>query len=248
MRVPILTGLAVMAGLAVITSFLVVDFAEADALPEQYKFVQEAFAEVDVTSVEPSPIPGLLQMSVGADVYYVTEDGKYFILGDIYGLKSRENFTEDARNSVRANYLRQVADDDGVTFAAADEKYVVTVFTDVDCGYCRKLHREIAGYNERGITIRYLFFPRKGPGSDSWAQAEGVWCADSRTDALTAAKSGVVVESEECGETPVAKHYQLGKDLGIRGTPAIFRPNGQLISGYLSPDDLLEILAETPDA
>ena len=245
MRVPFFAGLAAMAGLAVVASVVVVDFAEADTIPEEYRFVQEAFPEVDITSVQPSPIPGLLQMAVGADLYYVSEDGEHFIMGDIFGLKSRKNLTETARNSARAGYLNGVSMEDGIVFAASDEQYAVTVFTDVDCGYCRKLHREIKGYNERGITIRYLFFPRSGPGTASWAKADAVWCSSSRNDALTAAKSGVVVEAEDCGDTPVARDYQLGKDMGIMGTPAIFSPSGQLISGYHSPDDLLAILQET---
>lgn len=245
MRVRFLAGLAAISGLAVVATFMVGDFAEADGVPEQYQFVQEAFPEVDITSVQPSPIPGLLQMAVGADLYYVSEDGNYFIMGDIFGLQSRENLTQMARNSARANYLGQMSKEDGIVFAASDEKYAVTVFTDVDCGYCRKLHREMEGYNERGITVRYLFFPRSGPGTDSWAKADAVWCSSSRNEALTAAKSGVVVEAEDCGETPVARDYKLGKDLGIMGTPAIFSPGGELISGYHSPDDLLAILSET---
>jgi thiol:disulfide interchange protein DsbC len=245
MRVPFIAGLSAMAGLAIVSGFLLVNFAEADALSEEYAFVREAFPDVDITSVQPSPIPGLLQMAVGADLYYVSEDGEYFIMGEIFGLKTKENLTEQARSLARANYLNGVSKQDGILFAAADEKYVVTVFTDVDCGYCRKLHREMAGYNQRGISIRYLFFPRSGPGTDSWAKADAVWCASSRNDALTAAKSGVVIEAEDCGETPVARDYQLGKDLGIMGTPAIFSPGGTLISGYHSPDDLLGILQET---
>jgi thiol:disulfide interchange protein DsbC len=246
MRVPLLTGLATTAaGLAVMTVFLVGDFAEADAVPEQYQFVQDAFPDVDITSVQPSPIPGLLQMAVGADIYYVSENGEYFIMGDIFGLESKDNLTENARNLARASYLNEVGENDGVIFAASDEKYVVTIFTDVDCGYCRKLHREMSAYNDRGISIRYLFFPRTGPGTPSWAKADAVWCADSRNEALTAAKNGVAVEADDCDDTPVAEHYQLGKDLGIVGTPAIFRPDCLLICGYHSPDDFLGLLQET---
>ena len=244
MRVSLFSVLSVLAGLVVVSSVMSSNAAEAEALPEQYQFVQDAFPEVVVTSVKPSPIPGLLQMSVGADLYYVSEDGEYFIMGDIFGLETRKNMTEVARSSTRANYLKEVGEDGGIMFPANDEEYVITVFTDIDCGYCRKLHREIDGYNEEGISVRYLFFPRRGPGSDSWAKADAVWCSTFRDDALTAAKSGVVVEAEDCGETPVAKHYQLGKDLGIVGTPAIFTAGGQLISGYHSPDDLLELLQD----
>ncbi len=230
--------------MCVVPALLLMGSAVADdALPKKYRFIQDAFPEVEVTSVKPSPIPGVLQMAVGAELYYVSEDGKYFISGDIYGLTSRENLTEAARNEARGAYLASLGDDAGIMFPAPDEKYVVTVFTDIDCPYCRKLHREMADYNERGISVRYLFFPRQGPGSPAWLKADAVWCSASRQDAMTASKNGVEVEADaDCTDTPVAAHYQLGKDLGITGTPAIFTESGQLIVGYQPAAELLNTL------
>jgi len=211
---------------------------------DEYAFIQESFPEIEITAIRPSPVEGLLEMAVGADLFYVTVDGKYLLMGDIYGVDSRENLTEASRGAVRARYINQVGADEGVTFTANDERYIVTVFTDIDCPYCRKLHREMAAYNEAGISIRYLFFPRKGPGSDGWVKADSVWCSDSRPDAMTAAKNGEVLEAEECGVTPVAEHYKLGRDIGIAGTPAIITAHGTLISGYRPADELLELLEE----
>jgi thiol:disulfide interchange protein DsbC len=216
-------------------------------LPEKYQYIQDAFPDVTITAVEPSPVKGLLQMYVGAELYYVSEDGKYFISGDIYGLESKQNVTEAARTSARATYLQSLGADDGVMFAAENQKYVVTVFTDIDCPYCRKLHREMADYNDRGISVRYLFFPRRGPGSPSWDKADDVWCAESRQQAMTDAKNGVEFDAPACGTTPVAQHFSLGKQMGITGTPAIFTSEGQLIVGYRSAEELLELL-ENPDA
>jgi thiol:disulfide interchange protein DsbC len=231
----------------ILTAACLLNIASVSAgkLPEKYKSIQEAFPDVEITSIEPSPIAGVLQMAVGADLYYVSEDGKYFFSGDIFSIKSQENLTEQARVAARSAYLAELGDDAGVTFAAPKELYVVTVFTDVDCTYCRKLHREIAEFNKRGITVRYLLFPRQGPGSESWAKSEAVWCTKSRQDALTQAKNGEVLQSPKCDASVVADYYKLGKSLGIAGTPSIFTADGALLVGYHSPDDLLEILKGT---
>lgn len=231
-----------LATLTLIYCLLLSAAVSAAALPEKYRFIQDEFPDVEITAIEPSPIPGILQMSVGADLYYVSEDGKYFIAGDIFAMKSKENVTELARAKARGAYLASLDDDAGVTFAAADELYTVTIFTDVDCTYCRKLHREIAEYNKRGISVRYLLFPRQGPGTPSWAKSEAVWCAKSRQEALTKAKNGETVESEKCDATVIADFYKLGKSLGIAGTPSIFTEDGLLLVGYHSPDELLGIL------
>lgn len=231
-----------LATVALISCWLVSAAVSAASLPEKYRFIQDEFPDVEITAIEPSPIPGVLQMSVGADLYYVSEDGKYFIAGDIFAMQSKENITELARAKARGAYLAELGDDAGVTFAAADELYTVTIFTDVDCTYCRKLHREIADYNKLGISVRYLLFPRQGPGSPSWAQSEAVWCAESRQEALTKAKNGEVLEAAKCDATVIADYYKLGKSLGIAGTPSIYTQQGLLLVGYHSPDELLAIL------
>jgi thiol:disulfide interchange protein DsbC len=219
----------------------------AAELPEEYAFMQGILPGVEVTSVAPTPVAGLLEISVGADIYYVSEDGKYFMQGEMMDLDTRVNLTEQSRTTARGKYLADFSGETAITFAAEDEKYKVLVFTDIDCPYCRKLHREIADYNERGITVQYLFFPRSGPGTDSWAKADAVWCSSSRQQAMTDAKSGAVVEAEDCGETAVAMHYKLGKDLGIAGTPAIFTESGELIVGYRSAEELEKLLSEGQD-
>jgi thiol:disulfide interchange protein DsbC len=231
-------------GLVTTIGWLVTGAVAAGEIPAEYQFVQDAFPNIEITSIEPSPVDGLLQISVGADMYYVSQDAKYLVLGDIYVVTTRDNITEAKRGAVRADYISKMGQDDGVLFAADDQKYIVTVFTDIDCPYCRKLHREIDAYNAAGISVRYLFFPRKGPGTPGWAKADAIWCSEHRQQALTDAKNGVLVEAENCGATPVAAHYKLGKDIGIAGTPAILTANGQLISGYHTADELLEILQD----
>jgi thiol:disulfide interchange protein DsbC len=223
--------------------------AMAGDLPAEYQAVsdmfEKTFPQQKVTSVKSTPIDGLLLVAVGAEIFYVSTDGKYLLAGDLYGMESRENLTEAVRDSARAEYVMKIDPARSILFAAEDPKYTVTVFTDIDCGYCRKLHREIDDYNALGISVRYLFFPRSGPGTESWAKAEAVWCADSPQDAMTAAKNNKPFETEECDDTPVAEHYALVQQLGLRGTPAIFTASGRLISGYVPADEMLEILEES---
>jgi thiol:disulfide interchange protein DsbC len=215
----------------------------AEELDKKYAFVQALFPGVEVTDIRPSPIDGVLEVSVGADIYYLSEDGKYFLQGEIMDLSTRKNLTAKRRTAARSTFLKRLNTDTAVTFEAEDEKYRVLVFTDIDCPYCRKLHRQMDGYNELGITVQYLAFPRKGPGTESWAKAAAVWCSATPQEALTQAKNGENVEGEECVPSPVARHYKLGKDLGISGTPSIFSESGQMIVGYRSAEELEKILA-----
>jgi len=117
------------------------------------------------------------------------------------------------------------------------------VFTDLDCGYCRKLHSEMAKYNELGIRVRYLFFPREGPDTESWDKAVSVWCSANRNDALTRAKKGETIKAAKCKPNPVQRDYELGQDVGLRGTPAIVLPDGDLLPGYVPPAMLAQRLA-----
>jgi thiol:disulfide interchange protein DsbC len=130
-------------------------------------------------------------------------------------------------------------------FSPPSPKYTITVFTDVDCAYCRKLHSEMAELNRLGIRVRYMFFPRTGPGSESWHKAEVVWCSQDRNATLTRAKAGAVLDLKQtCADTPVAREYALGESVGVRGTPAIFTESGDYISGYMEPRELVKQLKE----
>lgn len=199
---------------------------------------------VKAEDLHPSPIAGIYELARGADVAYVSSDGRYIIAGDLYDLDKDSNLTEVRRRSVRLGLLGGVPESQMLIFGPKDARYTITVFTDIDCGYCRKLHSEIAEYNRLGIRVRYLFYPRSGPGTSSWAKAEGVWCSPNRNEALTRAKRGENVESTRCGSTPVAEHYALGREFGVRGTPAIVLADGELLPGYVPPALLAQRLRE----
>jgi thiol:disulfide interchange protein DsbC len=216
-------------------------FAAAPSVAEMERILTR-FPELNAQDVRSTPIPGLYEIGVGAQVSYVTADGRYMIQGDLFDAETEENLTESRRVAVRLAAIEAVGESSMIVFEPKDVKHTITVFTDIDCGYCRKLHRQIDDYNARGIKVRYMFYPRSGPQTPSWFKAEEVWCAQDHNDALTQAKAGVEVESDDCGVTPVAQHYQLGRNIGIQGTPAIVIDSGEMIPGYVAPKELSEYL------
>lgn len=194
--------------------------------------------------LRPSPVPGLYELTRGMDVAYVTADGKFALTGDLYDLSKDDNITEHRRRELRAKAIAALPESEMVVFGPPNPKYTVTVFTDVDCPFCRKLHSQIAEYNRLGVRVRYLFFPRSGPNTTSWTKAEQVWCSTDRNDALTRAKLGQELKTKPCPNNPVARTYALGKDFAIEGTPAIIMADGEMLDGYIPPDVLVKHLQD----
>lgn len=215
--------------------------AVADEDAEIRAHLAEVLKSVDVEDIVPSPIDGVYQVSIDTEVAYITADGRFLVQGEVYDLENSENVTERTRSSVRVGILADAAPE-AIVFAPEGEvKHRITIFTDVDCGYCRQFHREIEQVTALGIEVDYLFYPRTGPDTESWAKAEEVWCAANRNAALTRAKQGGSLPEAEC-TNPVAEHYELGQRVGVRGTPSIYTETGEHIGGYLPPDTLLETL------
>ncbi len=196
-----------------------------------------------VDSVKPSVIKGLYEAAVGANIYYVSEDGKYLIQGRLVDMAARKDLTEEKLNGTRKLAIENMGKENMIIFAAKIPKYTVTIFTDIDCGYCRKLHSELDQYSAQGITIQYLFFPRAGKGSDSYNKAVSVWCADDRNAALTAAKKDKSVPTKIC-DNPIDKHMKLAEDFDVKGTPMIVTERGNILPGYLPAKQLVEALED----
>ena len=203
---------------------------------------------ISPADITDAPIPGMYEVAVGAQVAYVTKDGRYIIRGDIIDVETSANVSEETRARARATMLGSVDPASMIVFKPANGpvKHTVTIFTDVDCGYCRQFHREIDKVTALGIEVHYLFYPRTGPNTESWTKADEVWCAAERNSALTRAKLGGSLPEASCA-TPIADHYDLGQRIGVRGTPAIFNEAGDLIGGYLPPATLAKVL-DDPDA
>lgn len=191
-----------------------------------------------------TPIPGIYELKRGAELVYVTADGKYGFAGDLYRLADSANLSDARRRELRLALLSEVPESSMVVFSPPSPKYTITVFTDVDCTYCRALHRQIGEYNRLGIKVRYMFYPRSGPNTESWSKAEQVWCSADRRAALTAAKLGTPLKSAVCKPNPVAEQYALGQSMGMSGTPGIITPRGDLLPGYAPPDEMLQLLQQ----
>lgn len=191
--------------------------------------------------VSESPISGIYEVSIGTQIAYVSDDGRYLIQGEVFDLDSNENLTEQRRSRARVSVLSSLDNDQMIVFSPKEQpaKHSIVVFTDIDCVYCRRLHSEIEQINKLGIEVRYAFYPRSGPGTASWQKAGNVWCADDRNMALTKAKAGADVPANKCKNTPIQSQYDLGTQAGVRGTPAIFTLSGEQIGGYLPADAML---------
>jgi thiol:disulfide interchange protein DsbC len=192
--------------------------------------------------VRMTPVNGIYEITRGSEISYTTSDGRYVILGDMVDIDADQNLSENRRRTIRQRLIDTVPESEMLVFSPKNPKYTITVFTDIDCGYCRRLHSQIAEYNRLGIRVRYLFYPRTGPDTDSWHKAESVWCAPNRLDALTRAKNGEEIKSPKCPTDIVKRDWELGHKLAVEGTPAIFLASGEMLPGYAPPTTLLQYL------
>jgi thiol:disulfide interchange protein DsbC len=215
----------------------------ADSVTEQNirKGLEGIIPDVEVTSIKPTPVENLYEVLIGPDVVYMTGDGRFVFKGDLLDLKKRRNLSEEKRSAARKGILTAQPANEIIEFAPKKTDYVVYVFTDVDCTYCRRLHRDVPVLNDNGVAIRYLAYPRAGIGSQAFNVMQAVWCSDDRKQAMTNAKNGKQVELKQCAN-PVEKQYLLGQELGVRGTPAIYLENGKSLPGYLPPDELIKLV------
>lgn len=202
-----------------------------------------------VVAPDRSPVSGLYLTSIDGVSGYISADGRYFVVGDMLDLASRSNVTETQRQAKRRALLQKVGPDEAIVFGPAKPRYTIIVFTDVDCPYCRKLHGELDQLHARGIAVRYMAFPRSGPNTKAWHTMAAVWCAKDRRDALTRATGGEAVGdavngAKSCSDAVIGKHYALGQQLGIPGTPMIVLSDGISLGGYMSPEKLIAALEE----
>ena len=205
------------------------------------KALEALVPQAKIDAVEAAPLPGYRQVIVGSQMIYVSDDGRYLLQGTLYDTEAKRDLT-GARLAVdHKKKVDAVPKSKRVVFAPDKPKYKVTVFTDLDCGYCRKLHSQIAEYNKLGIEVDYLFFPRTGLNTPSYDKAVSVWCAKDRNAAFTAAKAGKNPAPAKC-DNPVAEEYKLGAQVGVDGTPTVFAPDGTKIGGYLSPKEMISKL------
>lgn len=207
----------------------------------------------EASSIKESPIKGLYEVTVGSQVFYFYKDARYVIAGDMFDMTKGLNLTQDARskaqlaalrvpNQINIDAIKKMGEENMIVFKPKGKvKHTISVFTDIDCSYCRKLHKEMASYNKLGIQVQYLAYPRSGVGSASYKKAVSVWCSDDRQKAMTTAKTGGNLAAKKC-DNPVKSQMALGQQMGVNGTPAIVLPTGQLYPGYAPANKLFQIL------
>lgn len=201
----------------------------------------KAVPNVPVEEIKPSPVRNIYAARIGGQTVYVSADGKFLFTGDLIDLETRTNLSERAREQENSAALARLGADKTIVIGPAKPRHIVTVFTDVDCPYCAKLHLEVPALNKAGVQVRYVFFPRAGLDSDSYRRAVAVWCAPDRAQAIGVAKAGGELAMKQC-DNPVAEHYRLAQQLQVQGTPAIFLENGSVIPGYVPAEKLIAIL------
>lgn len=223
---------------------LVTNTAQAEDVGERLAArMAKLFPKEKITDVSPAPIPGLYEVLVGASLFYVSADGRYVVHGDLIDLDAHVNVSDQRRAQARKQVFETMDTQGYIEFPSKtkETRKTLYVFTDIDCGYCRKMHAEVGRLNDAGIAVRYLAFPRTGTKGPSFDKAVAVWCAPNRQEALTQSKLGVTVDSQKC-DNPVAKEFELGNAMGVTGTPAVYTDEGKHIGGYVPAEELIEMV------
>lgn len=248
----IATGLIALAGLVCAQPTIEQQQINPDQANTVRTAINKARPGLTVSDIRTTPIANLLEIDLGGnDTAYITIDGKYLFTGNMFRIEEGRfvNVADERMQPLRAAKIASVKKEDMVVFPAVGETQAhITVFTDIDCGYCRKLHKEVPELNAMGIEVRYLAFPRAGSPSPSADKLETVWCAKDREQAMTDMKNGKELATNKCGTKIIAAQYELGLELGINGTPAIIKPNGELLPGYMPAAKLAQSLNLKPKA
>ena len=230
-----------------ITLVLISNYALADVSIVVNK-LKPFFPEIQAESISPSQLDGYYEVILTdpfIDVIYISTDGKYVIQGAVTDLELMTNISTNRISEIKLDILESISDNDKIIFRAKEEKYVINVFTDVDCPYCAKLHADMKQMNNLGITVKYLASPLEQLHPNAQSAMEKIWCAEDKAIAIHNYKSKrQLPDSPEC-INPVAEQLAISKQLGVNGTPSIFFENGTNLPGYLPPNDLLNRILQT---
>ncbi|KGJ99081.1 thioredoxin fold domain-containing protein [Thalassotalea sp. ND16A] len=214
---------------------------------EMIKTKLSSLLGLKINSVTRTPMPGVAELATDQGLFYTSYDGEFLIQGQLFGLGNNiENLTELSLAKVRVKGLKDF-ENDMIVYPAKNEKHVINVFTDITCGYCRKMHGQMDAYNDLGITVRYLAYPRagimdrEGEFTSGYKDLRSVWCHEVPSKALTNAKQGASVVPRVC-DKPVAEEFNFGRQVGVNSTPTIITSNGTMMPGYRKPEELLAIL------
>ena len=216
-------------------------YAEVDNTEKLKQALAISMPNVKANKITETPIEGLYEVIVGSQVVYMSVDARYMIEGDLFDLKTKVNVSEEAKSVIRLAAIEKLGADNMLVYKPDEVKNTITVVTDIDCPYCRRLHSEIPDYMKNDIQVRYIFMPLKG--AADMKKTVSVWCADDQQVALDVAKAGGKVEEKTC-DNPIKDHMVLARELGVRGTPAILLEDGRLLPGYVPVDKLVVELSK----
>ena len=208
----------------------------ADDTAELKQSLAKTLPQYEASYIEKTPIEGIYQVIIGGQVIYMTKDARYMIDGNLIDLSTKKNYTEDAMSGIRLSQIEKLGEDKMVVYTPETIKHTITVVTDIDCPYCRRLHNEMDQYMAGGVQVRYIFMPLKG--KSDFRTTVSVWCAKDRNEALDLAKAGAEVEAKDC-ENPINEHLNVSRSLGVRGTPAIILQDGSMLPGYVPAGKLI---------
>ena len=216
--------------------------SEDDTLSGVRERLAETLPGLTPTSVAETPVPGLYELVVDGQIYYVDESAAYLLDGSLIELGTRSNLTENRLGSIQTSLIEEVGEENMLIYEPDEpSERSITVFTDISCGFCRRLHEDLDDLLDAGVRVRYLLFPRAGVGSQAHKDLESVWCAEDPQQAMTTAKAGGRIVPASC-ENPIESHMALAERVGLRGTPLIYLDNGQRVPGYREPAALAEIV------
>lgn len=218
------------------TAFSATDDASDKNIEKLRQALAISMPQVQPTKISRTPIEGLYEVVVGSQVVYMSVDSRYMIEGDLYDLKTKKNISEGAKSAIRLAVIDKLGEENMLIYKPEKVKNVITVITDIDCPYCRKLHSEIDEYMKNDVEVRYIFMPLKG--SSDMRKTISVWCSDDPQLALDMAKAGSEIEQKTC-DNPIKQHLAVARELGVRGTPAILLESGELLPGYVPAKTLI---------
>ena len=220
-------------------ALLAFNVVHADATKEA---IASKLPNIDASQIEKSPVDNVYSVDLGERYAYVTDDGKYLFIGELLDMETGLNYTRMALGKKRIDTLNAIPEKNYIVFPAKDKKHTITVFTDIDCTWCRRMHAEIEELNKLGIEVKYLLRPRSGQQSKSWKKADAVFCSKNQQKNLTRSKQGMDITMKTCDDSPVMENVTIAQNLGFMGTPVVLSENGTQLGGYVEATKLLEQL------
>ena len=213
----------------------------ADESERLRQLLEQRLQDIRISTIKPSQIAGLYEITFGTRTALVSADGRYMLVGDLIDLESGRNLTAMNRAGLIARTIEELGESKMIVFGPDKPKRTLTVFTDVDCPYCVRLHQQVPALNQAGVKVRYLLYPRAGKGSESYRRSVAVWCAKDRHAAIGVAKSGGKLDMKTCA-SPVDEHLKLGASVGVEGTPTLVLEDGRILPGFVPAAELLKFL------